>query len=174
MTRNHQGIGRPHLVGSVENVASRVAIAEVIGAYGLFLDSRDWDAFGDLFASDATWDVTPGHDLIALPLRGRDAITEAMVERGKLLPEDVLTRHLTTNIVFRHVDGELAGTTSYLVVVFTFSDGHFEIWRTATYVDEFVKDGNQWRFSSRHVHLDTAEVPSSSVEVRGTDNEDVA
>ncbi len=164
MTSNHQGIGRPHVVGSVENIAHRVAIAEVIGSYGLFLDQRDWDTFGDLFAGDATWDVSPGHDLISLPLRGREAITEAMRERAKLLPEDVFTRHLTTNIVFRHIDDERAGTASYLVVVFTFLDGRFEIWRTATYVDEFRNDGNRWRFSSRHVHIDASDVPTSSVE----------
>ena len=164
MTSNHQEIGRAHVVGSVENVGHRIAIAEVIGAYGLFLDQRNWDAFGDLFAVDATWDVSPGHDLISLPILGREAITEGMRERAKLLPDDVFTRHLATNIVFRHVDEERAGTSSYLVVVFTFLDGRFEIWRTATYEDEFHSDGHLWRFSSRHVYLDNSEVPTSKVE----------
>ena len=150
---------QPDEFALLRRAADRSEIVETIGAYGFFLDTNDWEAFAELFADDAAYDISPDPDLIPLPLHGREAIVAAMRERREKTGSAVFPRHLATNVVFRHLDAERAATSSFLVVVFTHLDGRTELRRTGTYVDELCKDGGRWRFSRRHLQMDTAAPP---------------
>jgi len=152
----------PHTAGTLRPAEDRIAIEELIGAYGHFLDTGSWEAFMDLFIEDATYNISPDPKLLPLPLSGRAAITAEMQGVAKKRPAGVFPRHLATNILLRHLDGDRAGTTSFLLVVFTHADGRSELRRAGTYVDEFCKTKNRWQFASRHLMLDTAAPPPSN------------
>ena len=87
----------------MDHIAERLGISEVIGAYGFFYDTGRWEAFGELFAEDAAYNITPDPKFIPLPLQGRIAIRDEMRARHIKSGNDVFPRHLATNIVFRHV-----------------------------------------------------------------------
>lgn len=152
----------PHLAGTTGQAADRIAIEEVIAAYGHFLDACQWEAFEDLFVEDATYDISPDPKLIPVPLAGRAAIVKEMRGVTAKRPAGVFPRHMATNILFRHLEETRAGTSSFLAVVFTYADGRIELRRAGTYVDEFCKVGDRWRFAGRHLRLDTAEPPPVS------------
>jgi hypothetical protein len=139
---------------SLEGMADRVAIQEVIAAYGQLLDAGQWDEFSGLFTEDAEYDISPEVGIIPVPIVGRDAISLAMQgTRGRAV--GVLGRqHVSTNVIFHHQDRDRAGTSSFLHVISVPLDGPPELRRTGIYVDEFRKDGERWRFASRRLKLD--------------------
>ena len=151
-----------HVAGAMDFTAERVAINEVIGAYGLYFDTAQWDAFEDLFTEDAHYNITPDPNLVKLPLLGARQIRTEMQARRALTGSAVSPRHFATNIVFQQIGRDNAAATSFLLVSFTHHDGRLEVRRAGNYVDTFKRDGNRWRFSSRHLQLDTAAPPPSA------------
>jgi hypothetical protein len=55
----------------LESLAAREEIKELRARYFRYVDGRDWQAFGQLFVSDATLDLS---DDVGQVLRGRDEI----------------------------------------------------------------------------------------------------
>ena len=139
--------------------ADRASIAEIVGAYGYYLDTNQFDAFADLFHEDAAYNISPDPGLIPLPLNGRDAIVTTMRGARERTGTSAFPRHIASNIVFLELSAEYAKTASFLIVVFTFPDGTHELRRTGTCLDEFRKDGGKWRFIARLMTMDTAAGP---------------
>jgi hypothetical protein len=150
-------------IADLRRAADKLAIIEVIGAYGFHLDTMEFEAFDDLFTEDVRYDITPDPKLIPLPLAGRDAVVGALTERRRITGDTAFPRHLATNVVFRSLDETSARTASFLVVIFTSNDGQAELRRTGIYVDELRKEDGRWRFASRHLELDLRESDHATV-----------
>jgi ketosteroid isomerase-like protein len=108
-------------------------------------DEQDWTALAALYTDDAVLHRPSGP-----PLRGRDAI-EASYRSGA---SDRLTRHVCANIDVRPTSATTA-TGSTVVLRFVAEQTEAGELPLATgpmvgfFTDEFVRDGDAWRISSR-------------------------
>lgn len=146
-----------YVVGKVDvsEVADRLAITEVINAYGMFYDTKQWEKFGQLFTEDATFNMAPDLKLIKLPLQGRAEIQKLMEgARAANDPANEFPHHVATNVVFRHLSRDKAATSSFVSVTFNKKDAaSAEVRYVGFYIDEFRKEEGVWRISSRYLYL---------------------
>lgn len=130
---------RLHAVAEVENL---------IAAYGYYLDKQCWDAFTDLFAEDATMEISQRGVYV-----GRASIRRALELFG---PQGLEPNHLHNHqqmqpVVHVSADGRRAWARSR-----AFSQlgvyGGGGIWHGGLYENEFVLDDGVWKFKTDHVY----------------------
>ena len=117
--------------------------------FAKFADDGDHAALADLFMEDGTYDrpFQPG-----FPFHGRAAIQAIFRDRPP-----ILVRHLVTNVLVDVVSETQARGSNYVVMMSNHaqieppqsSNGIF----VGGFEDEYVLDGNKWRFASRKGHL---------------------
>ena len=133
----------------------RLMIREVIDSYGAFYDAGRLDEFGALFAEDAVLDFEPDPGFFPLPVRGRDTIVSHMRERYAEIAGSAQRRHVTTNVVFEHLDDTEARTESFLTVISVEHGAAVpELRATGVYRDVFRKAGERWLITERRGILD--------------------
>lgn len=142
----------------LQKLVDHQAIEDLMTAYGMTLDHRDFAAFGRLFAEDATYGGSRGE-----PTRGRAAI-QAQLDRTLTnnvnhLPEP--GHHVYFDPLIKidgdHATGQTLG--AYAVPDPSASFG----WRLTffiTYEDKFVKRDGHWLFQERR--LVAAKAPSAA------------
>ncbi|MGA5818176.1 nuclear transport factor 2 family protein [Kitasatospora sp. NPDC094028] len=136
-------------------LADRAAIQDLVAAYGLYYDSGDFDALGELFTEDATYAFTPVPEGFPPAVAGRERIVHAMagLYRHHTGTRGAHQRHLTANTVVTRLDGTTAEARSLLALTFALDDGRHELGRSGSYVDRLEKAGGRWRLANRHVWL---------------------
>jgi ketosteroid isomerase-like protein len=124
------------------------AIRELIAAYALALDAGDVEECVQLFTADAQFLV------YGRSFDGRDGIRQMFHDAPRGL-------HLT-GVSRIEVRGNTATARSQVLFVRA-HDLHL---RPALYDDEFVRDGDEWRFRRRRCHFVTSSGLSDSPEDR--------
>lgn len=120
------------------DIADRIAISELIAAYGDAVSRRDAAAWGATWAVDATWSLM-GHEVA-----GRDAIVGLWL--GAMTQFDAVS-FITAAGPLR-IEGDRASTRCQTQEVLRTTDG--AIRRVAgIYDDSFVKQAGVWLFSRR-------------------------
>jgi uncharacterized protein (TIGR02246 family) len=127
------------------------AIRELLANYCFHVDGGDFDKWAGLFTEDATFDVGP-----LGKVQGREAIRKFVGTRNTA-GQPTPYKHCTINSVIR-VNGNEAHAESY---IFVLNGGEHAITTSVAgrYEDLLVKQGDQWRFRARKVHLDIAPTP---------------
>lgn len=142
----------------LQKLVDHQAIEDLMTAYGMTLDHRDFPAFGQLFAEDATYGGSRGE-----PTRGRAAIQaqldKTLTSNVNHLPEP--GHHVYFDPLIEidgdHATGQTLG--AYAVPDPSASFG----WRLTffiTYEDKFVKREGHWLFQERR--LVAAKAPSAA------------
>jgi hypothetical protein len=142
----------------LQKLVDHQAIEDLMTAYGMTLDHRDFPAFGLLFAEDATYGGSRGE-----PTRGRAAIQaqldKTLTSNVNHLPEP--GHHVYFDPLIEidgdHATGQTLG--AYAVPDPSASFG----WRLTffiTYEDKFVKRKGHWLFQERM--LVAAKAPSAA------------
>lgn len=123
-------------------VEDRLAIHELVAAYGDAVTRRDAQDWGSLWAEDAQWCLpdVPGMERIA----GRAAIVATWGEAMKEFPFQVNVQ--TSGHI--EVDGDRARGRAYTSERVKDREGKPAVW-TNVYTDEYVKRGGRWLFASR-------------------------
>jgi len=123
------------------------AIRDLLASYCFHIDGGEYDKFVALFTEDAIFDIGP-----LGKAHGREAIRKLIGNAG---PSKF--KHCTINSIIR-VNGNEAHAESYLFVL---NGGEHAISTSVAgrYEDQLVKQGDQWRFKVRKVHLDIAPAP---------------
>lgn len=120
------------------DIADRIAIAELIAAYGDAVSRRDAAAWGATWAADATWSLM-GHEVA-----GRDAIVALWL--GAMAQFDAVS--FITSAGPLHIAGNHATARCQTQEVLRTVDGGIR--RVAgVYDDSFVKEAGAWRFARR-------------------------
>lgn len=132
------------LSARLKMLEDKEAIGDVLVAYGRALDSRDFKAYGSLFAKDGTWSGGMGS---AQTPEG----IQKMVEGGfaKMSPE----LYTDSNHVMTSMDIEVSGDTakawSRWLWVIKAADGKPRLERGGRYEDTLVREDGKWKFKTR-------------------------
>jgi 3-phenylpropionate/cinnamic acid dioxygenase small subunit len=129
---------------------SRPEIAELLARYAWAYDEENLGGLAACFTEDAEFDY--GTEM----LTGRDAILERLTgNRAAARERGDQPRHVMTNILVEPGSDGAVRVRSYLTFTVTSATGA-GVLLTATYEDEVVQDGGEWRFRRRKVRRDGA------------------
>ncbi|TDC66821.1 nuclear transport factor 2 family protein [Streptomyces hainanensis] len=144
-------------------LVDRMAVTDVVAAFGPSYDSGDFAALTGLFTEDARYEVLPAVPPLPSVVVGRDEVLRTLRQRWHHNRHTlgVHQRHVTTNIVVVRQSRVLAETRSLLTVTFAHEDGRHELVRTGGYADLLRKEDGRWRLARRQLHI--AGLPPPSV-----------
>lgn len=121
-------------------LADRLAVADVLLAYGSILDDKEWDRLEGCFTPDAVAVLAGGPRL-----EGAPAIVAAIREA---LAGFRATHHLIANAEVV-LDGDRARLRANLLATQLTGDGAFEV--GGVYREELVRTPDGWRISSHQL-----------------------
>jgi SnoaL-like domain len=130
---------RLHAVTEIENL---------LAAYGYYLDKQCWDALTELFAEDATMEISQRGVYV-----GRASIRRALELFG---PQGIEPGHVHNHMQMQPVvhvsaDGQRAWARSRAFSQLgTYQGGG--IWHGGLYENEFVEERGVWKFKTDHVY----------------------
>lgn len=119
------------------------AIREVLLAYGRALDSRDTQAYADLFAADGEWSGGVGQ---AKTPTGIKKMLDDLF--GNSTGGFSKAHHVMANMVIE-VDGDTATANSRWMWVHGDAEGSPVVRRSGVYNDELVRENGAWKFQKR-------------------------
>lgn len=145
------------LEARLDVLESREQIHDLMLAYGRTLDNRDFQGFADLWAADAEY--VQGS---ARPAKGPAAIRALM--EGAFSRNSAGVRepnfHVFFNVMIGPIEGDGATAFSRSAFVAANAEGKLEVVIAAHYEDEFVREGDRWKFRRRVITADrTAPAP---------------
>jgi len=119
-----------------------VGVQDLFARYAHTIDRRDFDAFADLFTSDARLAI--GDD----GAEGRAAIREFMIGVMK----NPGGAHIITNVSPRvAADGRYSVVADYLLTRRAETDGPWGVVGVGIYESVVVSDGGEWRFAEHRI-----------------------
>jgi hypothetical protein len=139
---------RSSLDVAVRTLAAKEQIHDLLIEYGHDLDTRDYVAYGKLFAKNGTWDGSLGlhkgpEDITAMLTHPTSGRTPPPFD-----PKNVQSFHLTTNIVIQ-VDGN-RGTAQSKWTFFTRGPDKKPVATlSGHYDDTLIREDGRWKFLSR-------------------------
>jgi 3-phenylpropionate/cinnamic acid dioxygenase small subunit len=139
---------------TIDELSSRLEILDVIAKYAVHMDEGEFEALEPLFAEDAVFDVSPDPEIVPNPLRGRDAIIDALRARHELVQKDSQHRHVMTNTAFDELDGDRARTRTFLTVLSAPHTGGVNVRGCGLYSDVLERRDGRWVIAERKVMLD--------------------
>jgi uncharacterized protein (TIGR02246 family) len=136
----------------VRGVTVRETIEDVVIRFAWAYDEGDIPAAAEVFAEDATLEVSaPG----VPPARGRKAIAAFVGEaRAARAARGEQPRHLVNNVRIIERGGGAVHAVSYMTLVVTKADGTAIVDCAGTYTDRFVELDGRWLLAARRIAFD--------------------
>ena len=137
------------------NVADRMAINDVIDAYGIYWDTNNLDGFLSLFTDDALG-VIYGSDGKKMTYLIKDeaqrAISEERMEFFKI--NKMQRRHMMSNSMLIELTHDSAHFKKYMTLLTTNNNSKTEIVSPIFYDFKLNKIDGIWKITSREINLD--------------------
>ena len=124
----------------LEYLESRIALGDLVAAYGRAVDDRDWPSVGQLYCTDATFDAVEG------PATGRDAIIDYYKKRTAMFG---VTYHYPHSLEVTEIDGDSA--KGLVCAHAELAIGGKSFWVALRYYDTYKKEDDKWCFAERRV-----------------------
>ena len=131
---------------SLEEVADRLAIDDLLDAYAWALDTKDWDTLRTLFTPDAVVDYTEEGGV-------RGTLEDAIAWFQKMLVAFTASQHFVTNRRVK-IDGDTASVHAYIYSPLGVPTGENQLTLVMAggfYEDELRRTPDGWRFTSRTI-----------------------
>ena len=137
---------------SLESVATRLAILDLVSRYAHALDGYDKDGYVACFTDDGVFEIESAGT--RFQFAGRRALEEFADAHFRLLPR---TRHVTSNhVVEVAVDGLEAKHRCTLTGLISRSD-RVHIFVSGWYESALASVGGEWKIRHRTAHVDNGE-----------------
>jgi SnoaL-like domain len=146
-----------HVTISATEVADRLAIRELVEAYGHCADRRDANGQMSLFTADTHFavymnakDPTPSQEL-----HSREALAPVFAELNKY---EATTHFLGQSTIFTLTEDSATGEAYCLAHHVTLEGGKRHLMLASLrYLDTFVKNDGAWLFAERRLYVDWME-----------------
>lgn len=144
---------------SLQAVADRMLIRELLDRYGVVHDSGTPEQYADLFTADGEIAVAPGGPAI---VKGREAlIAQARRDHERFSTEPVaggattsIMRHLISNPQITLTGTNTASGTCYVTTVVKKGDIGPVVLSIGRYTDRYVKQDGEWRIQRREITIE--------------------
>lgn len=144
---------------TLQAVADRTLIRELLDRYGLVHDSGSPEEYADLFTADGEIAVAAGGPAI---VKGREALmAQARRDHERFGNEPAgkgkttsIMRHLISNAQITLTGADSATGTCYVTTVVKKGDIGPTILSISRYTDRYVKQGGDWRIQRREITIE--------------------
>ncbi|PDH44298.1 MAG: hypothetical protein CND43_03040 [Flavobacteriales bacterium MED-G15] len=138
------------------NVADRIAINDVIDAYGVYWDSNNLEGYLSLFAEDATG-VTYNSkgEKITVQIKDKRQINQNRKRMDFFESNDMQRRHMMANTLILELTESYAHLNRYMMLLTTNNQTKTEIITPIFYVFKLKKIDGVWKITYREINLDT-------------------
>ena len=137
------------------NVADRIAINDVIDAYGIYWDNNNLKGYLSLFSDDAigvTYSFNGDKDEYSI--KSATQINKDKERMDYFIKNRMQRRHLMANTFFIELSNNYAHIKKYMLLLTTNNNEKTEILTPINYVFKLEKINGIWKIKYREINLD--------------------
>jgi hypothetical protein len=138
------------------NIADRIAIKDVIDAYGIYWDTNDLDSYLSLFTEDALGvNYNEKGEKITVRIKDKRQIVQSKERMDYFESNSMQRRHMMANTLILELTENYAHIKRYLTLLTTNKSSETKIVTPILYVLKLKKIDGIWKISYRETNLDT-------------------
>ena len=138
------------------NIADRIAINEVIDAYGIYWDTNNLDGYLSLFTDDAIGvSYNSNGEKFTYPIKDEIQIVNNKERMDYFLENKMQRRHMMSNTLFIELTENYAHLKKYMTLLTTNDNLRTEIVSPVFYDYKFKKIEGIWKITYREFNLDS-------------------
>ena len=148
-------IAKSQEVGSFEfNVADRIAIDDVIDAYGFYWDSNQLDKFLSLFTDDAIGVIYNNETKVTYNIKSEEQIKSDQERMNYFVQKGMQRRHMMANTIILEFTEYEASLLKYMTLLTTNQKTKTEFVTPILYRFKLKKVDGIWKISFREIIVD--------------------
>ena len=138
------------------NVADRIAINDVIDAYGIYWDTNNLDGYLSLFTDDAIGvSYKSNGEKLTYPIKDEIQLANKKERMIYFIDNKIQRRHMMSNTMFIELTENFAHLKKYMTLLTTNSNLKTEIVSPVFYDYKFKKIEGIWKITYREFNLDS-------------------
>ena len=138
------------------NIADRIAINDVIDAYGIYWDTNNLDGYLSLFTDDAIGvSYNSNGEKFTYPIKDEIQIVNNKERMDYFLENKMQRRHMMSNTLFIELTENYAHLKKYMTLLTTNDNLRTEIVSPVFYDYKFKKIEGIWKITYREFNLDS-------------------
>ena len=138
------------------NVADRIAINDVIDAYGIYWDTNNLDGYLSLFTDDAIGvSYNSNGEKLTYPIKDEIQVANNKERMIYFVDNKIQRRHIMSNTMFIELTENFAHLKKYMILLTTNSNLKTEIVSPVFYDYKFKKIDGIWKINYREFNLDS-------------------
>lgn len=138
------------------NIADRIAINDVIDAYGIYWDTNNLDGYLSLFTDDAIGvGYNSNGEKFTYPIKDEIQIVNNKERMDYFLENKMQRRHMMSNTLFIELTENYAHLKKYMTLLTTNDNLRTEIVSPVFYDYKFKKIEGIWKITYREFNLDS-------------------
>ena len=138
------------------NVADRIAINDVIDAYGIYWDTNNLDGYLSLFTDDAIGvSYNSNGEKLTFPIKDEIQVANNKERMIYFVDNKIQRRHIMSNTMFIDLTENFAHLKKYMILLTTNSNLKTEIVSPVFYDYKFKKIDGIWKINYREFNLDS-------------------
>ena len=136
-------------------IADRIAIKDVIDAYGIYWDSNDLDSYLSLFTDDAVGEsYNDKGEKITVRIKDKRKMLKSMERMDYFESNGIQRRHMMCNTLMLELSESFAHLVQYTILLTTNKNSKVEIVTPIFYDFKLKKTEGIWKISYRLINLD--------------------
>lgn len=137
------------------NIADKLAITDVINAYGIYWDTNQMEQWALLFTENAKGVVFDNNfERSEFNILSQEQIASSKDRQDYFLINQMQRRHIMANTHFLVLNKDYAAVTQYMLLVSTEKKKTTEIVTPIKYDFKFVKVDGIWKIDFRQINID--------------------
>ncbi len=136
-------------------IADRIAIKDVIDAYGIYWDTNDLDSYLSLFTDDAVGEsYNDKGEKITVRIKDKRKMLKSMERMDYFESNGIQRRHMMCNTLILELSESFAHLKQYTILLTTNKNSKVEIVTPIFYDFKLKKTEGIWKISYRMINLD--------------------